>query len=112
MARGRGAAAWFHLVSFTPVTALHLFFIASAVQKYSGADRPGFDYGVMPLTVWVDGATPDHRRSTVLKPLVVACGNLIGNVTRSNKGKAFFAFVNKLTVHCPHPPLPPPPRLF
>jgi hypothetical protein len=69
-------------------------------ELFAGATRPLFDYNMMPIVAWTDGATPDSKRSTMIKPLVVTCGNLVGRVSRTNQGKAFLGFFNKLKVCC------------
>lgn len=66
-------------------------------EKKSGA-CPNYEYELMPLILYTDGASPDFRRSTSLKPVVVQCGNFIGDVTRSNAGKRCAGFWPKIKV--------------
>ena len=58
----------------------------------SGADRPEAKYRLCPILVWTDKCSPDFKRQAQLKPIAVACGNLIGSICRKVSGKRLAGF--------------------
>lgn len=67
--------------------------------KHSGAVEHGFD--LMPVILYTDASHPDFRKGLGLKPIVVQCGNYIGAVTRTRKGKRCVGYWPELKV-CLH----------
>jgi hypothetical protein len=53
---------------------------------------------IMPIVMSTDGACPDSRQSLSLKPISLYCGNFIGRVCRSLRGKKSIAFWPKLDM--------------
>ena len=61
----------------------------------SGADRPEANYRLCPILLWTDKCSPDFKRQAQLKPMAVACGNLIGSICRKVSGKRLAGFWEK-----------------
>ena len=62
----------------------------------SNADSLGFE--MMPIILYTDASHPDFRRGLGLKPIVVQCGNYIGAVNRTRKGKRCVGYWPSLKV--------------
>ena len=60
--------------------------------------HPTYEYELMPISMYADGANPDFRRKTSLCPIVVQCLNFSGQVLRSNNGKKIVGYFPKLKV--------------
>ena len=58
----------------------------------SGADRADAKYRLCPILIWTDKCSPDFKRQAQLKPIAVACGNLIGSICRKVSGKRLAGF--------------------
>lgn len=69
----------------------------ATAERKSGADQ-NYEYEIMPVILYTDGASPDFRRSVSLKPIVVQCGNFVGAVNRRNVGKRCAGFWPRLQV--------------
>lgn len=55
------------------------------VENRSQALRLGLC--IMPIILYVDTCHPDFRQDADLAPIVVSCGNYIGDINRTNHGK-------------------------
>ena len=53
---------------------------------------------VCPISLYLDDVHPDWRGGAKLKPIVISCGNYIGSVSRSMKGKRIIAYFPKINV--------------
>ena len=69
----------------------------TTAEAKSGA-APNYEYELMPIILYTDGASPDFRRSVSLKPIVVQCGNYVGAVNRTNAGKRCAGFWPSIKV--------------
>jgi hypothetical protein len=54
---------------------------------------------ISPIGIYCDAANPDFRKGLGLKPIVVTCGNYIGSVCRTAKGKRCIGYWPKLQVN-------------
>ena len=54
---------------------------------------------IMPIIFFMDASHPDWRQGADLKPIIVACGNYIGKVCRSRKGKRCIGYYPVLKVN-------------
>jgi hypothetical protein len=68
--------------------------------KRSKAAELGFK--LCPIGLYADAANPDFRSGVGLKPIVLTCGNYIGAVNRTSKGKRCIGYWPKLPVSTLH----------
>jgi hypothetical protein len=64
------------------------------LEDHDGIKR----FYLMPLVFNTDGAAVDKRQTTSIKPMNIACGNLIGSVSRTARGKRCFGYWPKLDI--------------